>query len=358
MKNREHGFTLIELMIALVVVGVLAVGLSRVFQFQTGFTVETRFEAESQANVQAAGSIITNDLVMAGFGNVGVPIAHVNSADPLQADSLTLTSAAQGHSVIHSFVLTGNNVAPPGNLLKVRCWGTEGHGGLVDPTRDLYFDANRPLFIWLVNPLDGKPLTGVGPNPVLVTASDVAAGNSCDPGSGRSAFDANRDNLPDGDPYVELTLAGTLSNVIGGATVYGVRVPNATPPVFSTNIAYTVNPAYDVGGGRTKPALLRNGVPLLLGVEDFQVRFRVVTNPVANTTVWTDDLAVAGLNPDDIDLVRFSLLVRSPRRHPRGVIDARTQVQTYDHIYPLSDVDREFSRKSYEFTVRPNNVRM
>lgn len=339
--HRQQGFTLVELLVAMVVMGVLVLALATIFQTQLASSVANQDETEQQINVQAVANMLSHDIAMAGFGNVSAnPFVHANAASEDESDTLTIRTAAMRGSAIQTFVISAGG---GGDEIYVRCWGWEGKGNFVDPVRDAYVDANRPLFLWFINPANGEPIDSMT-NPVEVSTSDLVAGDNCDGEfQDSSRPDINNDGTT--DSFIRLTINGTVSGLARGTTVYGVRAaPTGGSAVYNTEISYTVD--------MTNKILTRNGIPVLLGVEDFQVRYRTF-NADTQTETWHNDLS--GVDTRTIDQVQYGLVVRHARPSPHNQRDPRSEIETFDHTIELSDEDRNFARKQYVFTVRPRN---
>lgn len=110
----RNGVTLIELMVALVICGIVIGAIYRLFVAQTrAYTVQDQV-AEVQQSVRGAMEILVRDLRMAGCETLAVPIVT-----PVQSDSITVNY--QQSQVTYSLVgtnlqrtLTLNGVLQPG----------------------------------------------------------------------------------------------------------------------------------------------------------------------------------------------------------------------------------------------------
>jgi prepilin-type N-terminal cleavage/methylation domain-containing protein len=87
MKSNKKGITLIELLIALVISGVIVAAIYRMFVSQTrSYTVQDQV-AEVQQNVRNAMELLVRDIRMAGFNDDkpvmvgGIPV-YINPPDP------------------------------------------------------------------------------------------------------------------------------------------------------------------------------------------------------------------------------------------------------------------------------------
>jgi prepilin-type N-terminal cleavage/methylation domain-containing protein len=71
MRNARRGFTLIELLITLVIVGFVAIGISRILVTQQRLTLAQVEQANLQANVRLGGTAILGELMQMGPGSPG-----------------------------------------------------------------------------------------------------------------------------------------------------------------------------------------------------------------------------------------------------------------------------------------------
>ena len=326
MRTNQHGFTLIELIVGMVIIGFLWLGVASYFRQQLAVSFSNQAEGELQANVQAVAAMVQDDILAAGFGKINSNVFQaVNSSGTAVAgDQMAIYSTSLGDSYIATFVATGNPIVHD-NPLPVRCMGPEGQGKIADALNDPVVDASRPpLFIAYVDPFHQTLLTGVGANPVQVIASSVSAGQACPAG----AWDADHDGT--NDPIINLTLASAPTIIPRGTTIYGYR--------SSSSIIYSL----DV----PNLTLDQNGKPLLVGVADFQVQYFVPT-PAPGALV--NDLT--GVDTTKITQVQFGLVVRQDKPDPMHQ-GSTLPFTTFDHtITP----DPNYVYRQYFFTVRPKN---
>lgn len=336
----RSGFTLIELMIGAVIISVIWISVAYFFRTQVTASVNIQEDTELQSSVQAAANLIANDIIMAGFARQypTATFTHVNAAatDNQKGDVLTIFTGASQGVVMNSFVITGGQVVS-GNAITVRCFGTEGRGGLLDPLRDIYFDPARPpVQLLFVDPFRNEPYTAIGNNPVTLAGSDVAPGGTCQTGM----FDVDGDGT--NDPVANLTITPSVTSLPRGATVYGLMGGVVT---YSLNV--------------TEGILYQNATPLLVGVRDFQVRYGIRNPPAADQVV--DSLV--GINTQWIYEVQFALLVRNSKSDATQQAQARAlytnvpNITTFDHTITIDPNAPEGSYfyKTYVFRVRPKN---
>ncbi len=151
-KSDEKGVTLIELLIALVISGIIVAAIYRMFVAQTrSYTVQDQV-AEVQQNVRNAMERMVKDLRMAGFDDDRTPFTYPSAAVVNAADnSITVSYEHNGsirqvtYSVNASNQLVRNQVpADP---------GAEAGG---DPILDNINGFALTYLIDMIDPLTGK----------------------------------------------------------------------------------------------------------------------------------------------------------------------------------------------------------
>lgn len=119
--NRK-GMTLIELLMALVVSGILVAGVYRTFiSQQHTFTVQEQV-VDMQQNVRLAINRMTRELRMAGYGRLDVTffgVGHVNGygdvVTPNGAGSVTVIGGYQAVTTLSAYVNAGNSIIQVNN---------------------------------------------------------------------------------------------------------------------------------------------------------------------------------------------------------------------------------------------------
>jgi prepilin-type N-terminal cleavage/methylation domain-containing protein len=175
----RNGVTLIELMVALVICGVVIGAIYRLFVAQTrAYTVQDQV-AEVQQSVRGAMEILVRDLRMAGCETVAVPIVT-----PVQPDSITVNY--QQSQVFYNLVgplgnqnlerqLTLNGVLTPAEVILpnvnsfILTYGIDANGdGIVDD-----WDGSG-----VVDLGDYMPAASVGANRVISIRVQVSGNPS------------------------------------------------------------------------------------------------------------------------------------------------------------------------------------
>jgi len=86
----QNGITLIELLVAFVICGIVVAGIYRVFVAQTrAYTVQEQV-VEVQQNIRTAMEILLRDVRMAGYDSDG-PTSKINIANPLTPSDHSIT---------------------------------------------------------------------------------------------------------------------------------------------------------------------------------------------------------------------------------------------------------------------------
>lgn len=171
-KFNQKGITLIELLVALVIGGIIIGGIYNLFVAQTkAYTVQDQV-AEVQQNVRSAMEILLRDLRMTGFDDDATPAITIPTpvAFPLSDNSITVSyehydrilAQYQRHTVTYNLnaanlirQLTVNDVAQPletvlGNVEALLFTygvdqdlpGTPGYGKMDDQNGDNIIDDN------------------------------------------------------------------------------------------------------------------------------------------------------------------------------------------------------------------------
>ena len=352
MRNSSAGFSLIELMIALVIVGVVFVGVGSMFQTQMATSIGNKDETELQTSTQATLNMIAADIISAGLGLPDTPFDVVNvSGTATGGDTLTIRSTFSNGRGMNSFLFTGS-AGYSGTAPIIRCWGQDGNGhGYRNPLRDFNLVPGFQTYALFVSPFDAHILTGVGANPVAVTALNAGAGfvDKCNTdgsiASGTKLYGTAVEN-----PVLELTTAATVGPLQQGTIIYGYLCP----PCDASNLPITTY-ALDT----STATLLQNGTPVLAGVEDFQVRFYSdpVNGPAPCGTVAGCD-SLTGLTGDQmrkLNRIELGMVVRTVHTDAHLQSDPRTSIVTLGHTLTLSPAMQRYPRKQIAYQVRPKN---
>lgn len=178
------GITLIELMVALVICGIVMGAMYRLFITQTrAYTVQDQV-AEVQQSVRSAMEILVRDLRMAGCETLAVPIVT-----PVASNSITVNY--QQSQVTYTIVVNGVN----GDLQRQLTLN-----GVVNPAETILPNVTNPT----------------NPNGFILTYGIDADGN-------RIVDDQNGNGVVDTGDYI-------AAGVVGANRIIGIRVQLSANP--------------------------------------------------------------------------------------------------------------------------------
>lgn len=284
--NRRHGFTLLELLVAVAILGVVMASLTRIFTTQHRAYVVVDQTTEVQQNTRAVAQLLEHDLRMAGFL---IP----------EAGAVCGWDQTNGPDTL--FVSDASVIRPVDQLLQIdlATGSTLASGSLGAPVQG-------------AGP--GFSITGGASTPITLTQTfvDVAAdGPDFRPNGGMIVMDRNDPN--------GVVACGIVTNATG-APSYTVDF-NGTTLTASGSPDVVAIPAhvYQVVTPPGQPAqLTRNGLVLVNHVEDFQIALFFDADDDRNLD--PGEFHGDGVNPnanydqslvngDDLREVRFNLVL-------------------------------------------------
>lgn len=324
--RRTHGFTLLELLIAIAVLGLVMASLMEVFTTQHRAYAVVDQTTEAQQNTRAVAQLLEHDLRMAGFM---VPEfgAVCGWDEQNQPDTLFISNSTIFRTVDQLLAIdqaTGSNLAA-GEL--------------------------------------GTPVTAGGP-PGNITLSqtfvDVAAdGADFAEGEGMIVLDRNDPN--------GVAACGVITNA-GAAPSYTVDwngttfTPSGTPDLVAIPAhVYQVNTPAGL-----PPQLQRNGMTLTDHVEDFQVAYFYDADDDRNVDAGefhgdgqnppSDDYDQSAVNGNDLRQVRFNLVLTTRDPDPTPQYDEGIGQVTENRTAASLPNRDGFRRRVHTATVRVRNV--
>jgi prepilin-type N-terminal cleavage/methylation domain-containing protein len=326
MRTREHGFTMIEMMVAVGILTVVVAGVMESFVVQNRAYTVVDQTTESQQNLRALSHLLERDLRMTGFmvaeGAVvcGIDftdrpdVLYVTDSDPIDPENQP--SAGLGARVTGYTGSVGTTVSlalPDGLVLD----GNDANALDVDG----YYDTNNDG----IGDSDFREAGGV----ILFDPSNPGRGTACG-----TVIDVASST----------SLRVEFENTIGGAGGDFRLVPA---------IRYTVN----VDG-----ELLRNDVTLATDIDDFQVAYFIDadgngsydTTPSEYQGSYDAGDEYESRNTDHSDLreIRFNLVMRA-RAEDERYIDGFQQATENRAAAGATD---GFRRRLLTTTVRPRNI--
>jgi prepilin-type N-terminal cleavage/methylation domain-containing protein len=319
--RRASGFTLIEMIVAVGILGIVVVGAMETFVVQNSAYTVVDETTEAQQNLRAISYLIERDLRSTGFmveegaaacgiDNTDKPdVLFVTDTEPINPDKATV--AALGATVVAGYT---NSVSE-----KLLTLGDVVLDREAAPD-DAYFDTSG----------DGVPDSDfvVGRGAILV--------DTANPGRGTACGLVTAVNAAGNQVRVDFQ-----TSITGGGTL--VLIPA---------IAYSID---------ANATLRRNGMALATDVEDLQVAYFIDGDengkPKADDSEYPGSGASPGYASKDTDHsmlreVRFNIVVRSRNTDPRF---SEGFVQATENRGAVGANDG-FRRRVFTSTVRPRNI--
>lgn len=322
--RRASGFTLVEMIVAVAILGIVVAGVMQTFVVQNRAYTVIDETTEAQQNLRAISYLVERDLRSTGFmveegaaacgiDNTDKPdVLFVTDTEPVNPDKAA--TAALGATVVAGYTSSVSE-----KLLTLDDVVIDRDAA----PNDAYFDTSG----------DGVKDSDfvVGRGAILVDTSNPGRGTACglitDVNAAGNQVRVEFENF--------ITAGGTL-----------VLVPA---------VGYSVQP--DVNG---VPTLLRNNITLASDVEDLQVAYFIDSDengkPKADGSEYpgsdTADYASKDTDHSKLREIRFNIVVRSRNTDPT-YIDGFVQATENRGAVGVND---GFRRRVFTSTVRPRNI--
>lgn len=329
--DRTHGFTMVEILVAVGILGIVVAGVMQSFVVQNAAYTVVDQTTEAQQNTRAVAALLERELRMTGFmvpeaaAVCGVDAA--NASDVLYVtDSDAIDPAGQGDASLGANVLAGYVASASTQTLSLGSLSLDGNP---------YYDTNG----------SGGPDADfrVGGGAIVMDTENPGRGTACG-----TVVDVNP-----GANTIRVDFETVLGAGAGGSLVL--------VPAHRYAVSDPLNGVDDDGNGIVDDSTLtRDGVALVSDVDDLQIAYAIDANDdgtVDDATEYfgngsANDYEARNTDHSDLREVRFNLVLRSrtpDREWTQGFMQAtenRAAVGAGDG----------FRRRVYTATVKPRNL--
>jgi type IV pilus assembly protein PilW len=325
-----HGFTLIEMLIAIAVSGIVLAGLVSIFTTTNRAYTRQDETATLQQNLRTAKMNLERDIRMAGCG-FGTSFVYLDNPNPI-------------------LPLTSNDPIPP--LLNSNGSG-DANSDILTISYVNYSDpCNGVLSQLTPTDIDSTAIT-VAPSDVSWWTTAIAG---CKVANTQFLAVYTR---PD-DPKITTRLRSNVITITGAGGLGKLQYTGlsaGTPPInsslnfFSTTQLITVTYRYY----SADQTLERNGQALAEGIEDLQFAFGLDTNGngVVDDTEWVNNQTLNATQRANIRIVRVSILGRSHNPINGQVLNTRPVIEDHSIDGALQDHNL---RQLLQFNVALRNM--
>jgi len=312
--HRKSGFTLVEMMVAVGILGVVVAGAMQTFVVQNHAYTVVDETTETQQNLRAISYLLERDLRVTSFmlpeGTAACGIDNTNAADTLYVtDSEPINPAGQSSAGLYATIASGYAAADTTQALVVNKVTLDGQA---------YFD----------NDADGTPDSDFREKggAIVFDPTNPSRGTAC----------GIVESVPDGT-HLRVTFQTHLAANTGTLAV----VPA---------IVYSVD---------ANENLLRNSVTLATDVDDLQIAYFIDAN--ANGVADANEYPGDGTSPDYVSRLNDHSKLREIRFNV--VVRSRTDDPTYTQGFVQSTENRGavggndgLRRRVFTSVVRQRNV--
>ncbi len=343
---KNKGFTLIEIMVAIVIMGIVVVGIYSVYNTQHKSYIVQEQVTEMQQNERIALQMITRDIKMAGLGLACQQAGIILTEDANESGALDGGEDINGNGVLNTF---GNGVG---------------------------FDDSDTIAVayYVFNPLStagGNTTTAANFNSTSANFQVIdAAGFSATEGSNLVII-YNQNDLCN---YATVAItnvteaSGTLTHAVGRAIE---NLPGGVGPGFSSGDRVRRLRTNEGGGtityrignpdGYTLYRTIRTtGAPVVQpladNIEDLQFAYGFDSDNNGIVDTWVNNLALlpAGTTMDELREARVTLVARTTRQDPEWKTGARPQVE--DHNPGTTAAEAQYRRRVLQTTIKLRNI--
>lgn len=314
-NHRRHGFTLIELMIAVLISTIISSALFGLFKIQSRQLMHQDQQMSMHQNLRFAADILGRSARMAGYGTGGEvagPMGYDYSSD----------STSEGYALPAIISWDGGSSSPDAITLVYADPSLEMNTSVITTeactTSSLTFNMAHKNYSSLIDNYAAYELmmcwdygTSGGTESFMWridTAGSSATGTVgvVDNSGSYTDFDAvcsSTENLP---PILWCSRANVVSYYIDNDDTDGVGPGSAEHPVLMMDLNYS----YPANGQSA------DDVPLVDEIEDLQIEYCPKNKDCTSASAWVDELALddsGNYEGTSVWMVRFTIVARSQR---------------------------------------------
>ena len=331
MRAVRRGFTLIEMMIAVVVSSIVVAGLYSIFNLQSRQFLYQDLQMEMHQNIRFATDVLSRSIRMAGYGTGGTVTGYHGSSTDDDTLPVIMSWDAQGDNDSDGITVVYADPSLRMNTeASIETCGTESFSfdlTILDHESKLgEYEAGELLLC-----SDYANLTGIESYLWVITSVSTSSGVvSVENNSGYSDFEnvcGDSENL---SPSMLCSKAHVMTFYIDADDSDGVGPGSADNPVLMMDMNLDWPSSDDV--------------PLVDNIEDVQLEYCIndgATEPTCdsdNPDNWDDD--VSSGSEDSVWMVRMSIVGRSSRKDPqllrtskRPALANHDAATSTDHFY-------------------------
>lgn len=341
--TNEHGITMIELLVAVAIFGIIIAGSVQFFSSNYRSYVAQEEIAAMQQNVRFAKMFLERDIRMAGYGirNLFVdgvrvsPVIFANGAGAGGSDRITINylddSSANSCNILPQLTLTDNMPTSSSEAVVNELFDD----GVPNPNGP---DIDNWYFSFTCNGVTYGKKPPFVEFPVLITApdgsmSDVITITNVQKVGGNKIKLQNR----------PINGAGKTINVYPAGSIIRFVAPNQ---LANMSVVYEI----------ANNTLMRNGQPMALNIEDLQFAFCGDYNndnvvDVNNPADWINNRNLTVAEQAAVRYIRLSVLGRTARQL-RDLVETRPAIEDHN----AATAKDTFRRRLLQVTVQVRNL--